>query len=100
MKKTLLLTICLAANTTLVYAANSGTPLDQSALWLEQFASGPVALLLIVVGVAASVLVWVATHHFGQALGSFAAAIIGGVILSNLQTFQTLIWPLAGAVIR
>ena len=100
MKKTLLLTICLAANATMAYAATSGTPLDQAATWLETFASGPVALLLIVVGVAASVLIWVSTHHFGQALGSFAAAIIGGVILSNLQTFQTLIWPLAGAVLK
>jgi hypothetical protein len=98
MKRPLLLTAALLMVAAQVFAAASGTSIDQPITFFGNLIHGPIANLAFLGGSAAAIYSY---HHDGFSRGflSAAGAMVSGAYLGGIQNIGTLV-GLTGALIR
>src|SRR6266851_5558704 len=95
---TLTAPLLLYAGTAL--AANSGTPIDQTATTMQTIISGPVAMILILAGGAAAAVIFMLGRNLESAFHSLVSIALGGSIVSRIVALAAVLFPLAGALAR
>ena len=98
MKRSLLLTAALLMVAAQVFAATSGTSIDQPITFFGNLIHGPIANLAFLGGSAAAIYSY---HHDGFSRGflSAAGAMVSGAYLGGIQNIGTLV-GLTGALIQ
>jgi hypothetical protein len=98
MKRSLLLTAALLLVAAQVFAATSGTSIDQPITFFGNLIHGPIANLAFLGGSAAAIYSY---HHDGFSRGflSAAGAMVSGAYLGGIQNIGTLV-GLTGALIH
>ena len=98
MKRSLLLTAAMLLVATQVFAATSGTSIDQPITFFGNLIHGPIANLAFLGGSAAAIYSY---HHDGFSRGflSAAGAMVSGAYLGGIQNIGTLM-GLTGALIH
>jgi|SRR5215471_6687573 hypothetical protein len=98
MKRSLLLTAALLMVAAQVFAATSGTSIDQPITFFGNLIHGPIANLAFLGGSAAAIYSY---HHDGFSRGflSAAGAMVSGAYLGGIQNIGTLV-GLTGALIH
>jgi len=98
MKRPLLLTAALLMVAAQVFAATSGTSIDQPITFFGNLIHGPIANLAFLGGSAAAIYSY---HHDGFSRGflSAAGAMVSGAYLGGIQNIGTLV-GLTGALIH
>src|SRR5215471_17908891 len=98
MKRSLLLTAALLMVAANVFAATSGTSIDQPITFFGNLIHGPIANLAFLGGSAAAIYSY---HHDGFSRGflSAAGAMVSGAYLGGIQNIGTLV-GLTGALIH
>jgi hypothetical protein len=98
MKRSLLLTAAMLLVATQVFAATSGTSIDQPITFFGNLIHGPIANLAFLGGSAAAIYSY---HHDGFSRGflSAAGAMVSGAYLGGIQNIGTLV-GLTGALIH
>jgi hypothetical protein len=98
MKRSLLLTAAMLLVATQVFAATSGTSIDQPITFFGNLIHGPIANLAFLGGSAAAIYSY---HHdgFNRGFLSAAGAMVSGAYLGGIQNIGTLV-GLTGALIH